>query len=232
MVLHTADYQRDYLGGLSQAQCPRLTELQEEAMKSPEYQFLYHDSEDALQLNAFMKNELGQDFIYNAFDCLMTTMCNDRPLPPILNDYIPDNDPPPQQSQSEPQHENVRRPLQEEEGHLYGDGSLFTRLAEMSENKMSFPSLFHDAAYAKLSMGPLWAEIMSKIRPILSVDTSDDMDQSSATDSPTTPKLVLIAAHDWTLFSLLATLGPRVWGDTKYPPYASMINLEVRYSSL
>eukprot|EP00978_Attheya_sp_CCMP212_P047769 scaffold428056_cov142-Attheya_sp.AAC.1 len=125
MVLHTADYQRDYVGGLTQAQCPRLTELQEEAMNSPEYQFLYHESEDALQLDAFMKNELGQNFIYNAFDCLMTTMCNDRPLPPIVNDYTPHNDPPPQQQPSQPQqHENMRRRLQEEEeeGNSYGDG--------------------------------------------------------------------------------------------------------------
>jgi len=44
MLLHMTDYQRDYVGGLSQAQCPRLAELQEEAINSPKYQFLYHDS--------------------------------------------------------------------------------------------------------------------------------------------------------------------------------------------
>jgi hypothetical protein len=111
-----------------------------------------------------MKNELGQQIINNAFDCLMTTMCNDRPLPSILNDYTPHHDPSPQQQQpSQPQHENIRRHLQEEEGHSYGDGSFFTRLADMLEDKMSFPSLFNDAAYAKLSIGPLWAEILSKI---------------------------------------------------------------------
>lgn len=63
-------------------------------------------------------------------------------------------------------------------------------------------------------MGPLWAEIMDNIQPILSKE-----------DSPPN-KLALFSGHDTTLAPLLVSLGPNVWNG-EWPPYASMLIIEI-----
>lgn len=85
------------------------------------------------------------------------------------------------------------------------------------QNVMSWaiPWRHNDGAYTKLAMGPLWAEIMDNIRPIISKQ------------DPPPNKLALVSAHDTTLAPLLVSLGPHVW-DGQWPPYASMIIIEVR----
>jgi hypothetical protein len=80
------------------------------------------------------------------------------------------------------------------------------------------------AEYAKLAMAPLWAEIMENISPILNGNAAEDM---SMVTSPI-PKLALFSGHDTTLIPLLASLGPKVWNEKDWPPYASMMILEVR----
>lgn len=67
--------------------------------------------------------------------------------------------------------------------------------------------------YSKLAMGPLWAEIMEKINPIINGDSQ-----------PTT-RLALYSGHDSTIAPLLASLG--MWNATSWPPYASYFNVEV-----
>jgi len=63
-------------------------------------------------------------------------------------------------------------------------------------------------------MGPLWAEIMDNINPIV---TEED-------HHPLT-RMAIFSAHDDTVSSLLATLG--LLNDTHWPPYAAMLNLEL-----
>ena len=79
----------------------------------------------------------------------------------------------------------------------------------------SIPWRHNDGAYTKLAMGPLWAEIMDNIRPIVSKQ-----------HAPPPNKLALFSAHDTTLAPLLVSLGPQVW-DGQWPPYASMMIIEV-----
>jgi hypothetical protein len=76
------------------------------------------------------------------------------------------------------------------------------------------------SAYAKHAMAPLWAEIMENIHPIL------DPEEGEREWPP--PKLAVFSAHDTTVMPLLASLGPNLWNDTDWPPYASMILIEVR----
>jgi hypothetical protein len=72
-------------------------------------------------------------------------------------------------------------------------------------------------------MGPLWAEIMENIRPWITLE-EDQIDE----DMVMAPKLALFSGHDSTLMPLLASLGPKLWNDTDWAPYASMFLIEVR----
>lgn len=78
-----------------------------------------------------------------------------------------------------------------------------------------------DAVYAKLSMAPLWAEIMEIINKVIGEDGGDSF--------TVTPKLALYSGHDSTIMPLLASLGPNLWNDTEWAPYAAMVLLEVRF---
>jgi hypothetical protein len=75
------------------------------------------------------------------------------------------------------------------------------------------------AAFAKLAMGPLWAEIMDNINPWLQQFDNPD-------DTPG-PKFALYSGHDTTIMPLLASLDPALWNDTEWAPYASMMLIEV-----
>jgi hypothetical protein len=56
-----------------------------------------------------------------------------------------------------------------------------------------------------MDMGPLWAEMIETEAPFL-----------------------LISGHDSTIYPLMTSLGERVWNATDFPPYASMMIIEVR----
>jgi ubiquitin-like domain-containing CTD phosphatase 1 len=68
-------------------------------------------------------------------------------------------------------------------------------------------------------MGPLWAEIMRNILPIVN-KTRDRKNYM------TPPKLALFMGHDTTILPLLISLSPNLW-DGKWAPYAAMMNIEV-----
>jgi hypothetical protein len=79
---------------------------------------------------------------------------------------------------------------------------------------------YNDSASAKIAMAPLWAEILDNIITVLNNTTSSDH-----------VKFALFSGHDSTIASLMASLGPRVWTDTDFPFYASMMVIEVGASS-
>jgi len=69
-------------------------------------------------------------------------------------------------------------------------------------------------------MAPLWAEIMDNIYYFVDKDSIPGSNFSS-------PKLALFSGHDTTIMPLLASLGPKLWNDTDWAPYASMFIIEV-----
>lgn len=84
--VHTADRSRDILDANEQV-CPKLVNLRQEAEKSKEYQQFNH-SLKALEIRNFMATELGKTTTNDhILDCLMTTVCTDRTLPEVINDY-------------------------------------------------------------------------------------------------------------------------------------------------
>ena len=72
--------------GSNWVDCPRLEDLENVATSSDAYQ-QFNISAEARELYSIAA-KLGKDFDREDWiDCLMTTMCTDRPLPDKLNDY-------------------------------------------------------------------------------------------------------------------------------------------------
>ena len=84
--VHTADRNRDVMGGHA-GTCPRLQELQREAESSHEYH-VFSNSLESQEVQTFMKSQLASSDP-GLFDCLMTTVCTDRPLPDALHVMTP-----------------------------------------------------------------------------------------------------------------------------------------------
>jgi hypothetical protein len=236
--LHTADRERDIVDP-NEDLCPRLAELRERAEQSTAFQ-AFNQSTEAQLLRDFQRNVLRTrpDKDMDAIDCLMTTICTDRPLPDAVNDYAGnDHD---RRKLSDADGEDTLLPElckgncskegsddygnYDEDPNLPGSGdaskdygmNLFQRLYDFRVKEYAIPITANDGEFSKKAMGPLWAEMSSKMQPFL--------DDSSKHDS--NAKLALYAGHDTTLMPLLASLGPRVWNG-EWPPYASMMIIEL-----
>lgn len=83
--VHTADHSRDILGGF-QEHCDKLDAIQNAAETSQEY-LDFIKEEESQQVRDFMKSQLAHD--PGLFDCLMSTVCTDRPLPDRFGVYNP-----------------------------------------------------------------------------------------------------------------------------------------------
>lgn len=195
--LHTADYARDIVSPNHQV-CPRLDEIRERNQQSRSFQAL-NQSAEAGELRKFQRNVLKiprPEEDMDAVDCLMTTMCTDRPLPEAVNDYqAPGN-----------------RSSHEE------DKGWFERLYEFEVELYVNNLKANDAEYSKLSLGPLWYEIMKNIYPYIS-----EKESTGGKDV----KLAVFAGHDTTIMPLLVALSPDLWPDNDWPTYASMVLLEI-----
>jgi ubiquitin-like domain-containing CTD phosphatase 1 len=67
--------------------CTRMNEVHDESYKWDERK-THVNSNERKTLLKFMKDELGgADMVNNAIECIMTTICMDRPLPEALDDY-------------------------------------------------------------------------------------------------------------------------------------------------
>lgn len=223
LPLHTADRAVDIMDP-NEKGCERLKEIRERYAQSAEYQKFVKSNETQL-LERFWKNVLGRkldatQFFTNVTDCLFTTMCTDRELPAALDDY-------------KRNFTNTRR-LQEEldsngtsstkatdSGDDYGT-NLFERFYRYGKQPLMMLYNAESALYSKLAMSPLWAEIMSQIYAVTDEPTNGCCPPIQGEPA----KLALYAAHDTTIMPLLASLGPDVW-DGEWPPYASMMSLEI-----
>jgi len=83
----------------------------------------------------------------------------------------------------------------------------------------------NNAEHAKLSMGPLWAEIKDIWTLFLTRDNSGK--NPSGPDGTVPPRLALYSGHDTTISPLLASISPDLWSDTDWAPYASMVLIEI-----
>eukprot|EP01083_Nonionella_stella_P046794 125335_1 len=86
IALHTADKSRDILA-MNVEVCPRLEDIQDDAKNSQEYLDLFVNSKESQIMNDLMMKELGGEFQSSAMDCMMSTICTDRKLPSILDDF-------------------------------------------------------------------------------------------------------------------------------------------------
>jgi hypothetical protein len=77
--IHVADITRDILGG-NEAQCPRLKEIR--TQNSPQFRQFYN-SRASQSVRGYMDKHLSTD--KGLLDCLMTTVCTDRPLPESIS---------------------------------------------------------------------------------------------------------------------------------------------------
>jgi Histidine phosphatase superfamily (branch 2) len=80
--LHKSDVMQPY-----HCTCPRKDKIRHESYEWKERK-VYENSDERKTLLKFMKKELGgTDMVDNAMECIMTTICMDRPLPKALDDY-------------------------------------------------------------------------------------------------------------------------------------------------
>lgn len=214
--LHTADYKLDVLG-FQEKQCDKLKDLRLEAEQSEEYVRLTETGAEVRSLTAFLGRELEMEEIPNSIlDCLMTTVCTDRALPPPLDDYNgtlgstgwePDQDPTYASSGSSKRSNTVlenanvavsavgdgdlrataARNVQDGNGDGGSEKNIFERLINISVKKFNFRYKYNDAAYAKLEMGPIWKEIMDNIRPIVDPSSSTLTSTGGADDNTNPP---------------------------------------------
>jgi hypothetical protein len=192
--LHIADRDRDIVDA-NDRDCPRLVQIQLQATQSPDYQ-VFDNSQSSQNVRSYMLNNLKiiDETQTSILDCLMCTMCTDRPLPEAVNDYDGTND------------------------------NWFTRLAQYDIQTYTKVMKFNDSQYAKLALGPLWYEIMQNINLFLE-GSSDGQDLLQV--EVNAPKLALFSGHDTTIMPLLASLGTKLWNDTDWAPYASMMVIEL-----
>jgi hypothetical protein len=225
--LHTADRDADILSP-AESICPKLSDLREAAENSHDYK-AFVTSNEYKRLRSFIDKELGKGTMtHDALDCIMTTICTDRPLPAAIDDYGRNNT---STNLLQQIYESVSvvalssLAIMHAAVRLSACGKLFTvhqfTFVSLQEiQKWSFHVTHNDGEYAKLAMGPLWSEILENIRPIINPD-----------DGQSPPnRLALVSGHDTTILPLLVTLGPGVW-DGQWPPYASMMIIEVRTHS-
>lgn len=81
--------------------------------------------------------------------------------------------------------------------------------------------------YAKLAMGPLWAEMKDTWEMFLDAH-EDSKPPPLSSDKIVPPRLAVYSGHDTTIMPLLASISPDLWKDAEWAPYASMVLIEVR----
>jgi Histidine phosphatase superfamily (branch 2) len=88
LPVHTSDHGREIMSGIKKHyNCPKLDALKKKALSSKAYSSFYNDPESQ-QVRNFLQQEImpqkgpmGSDEEEGSFDCLMTALCTDRPLP-------------------------------------------------------------------------------------------------------------------------------------------------------
>lgn len=173
--VHLADRDRDVLDA-NERDCPKLSAIRRAAEATPDYQ-RFNESDESKEVREYMAKEMsmGADSRNSLLDCLMCTICTDRPLHPAVDDY----------------------------GGEGGNGSgWFSRLAEYDIQSYTKIMKHNQSEYARLALGPLWYEIMQNINPHLEGDDDGAVDAPklalfSGHDTTIMPLLASIGPELW-----------------------------------
>jgi hypothetical protein len=139
--LHIADRDVDILDGHG-VDCPRLSAIWEAAQASLDFQ-QFNNSRESQRVRDYMAREMNMGDDGDILDCLMCTICTDRPLHAAVDDYNGDS-----------------------------EKSWFSRLAEYDIQTYTKIIKYNQSEYARLEMGPLWYEIMQGINPHLNDESN------------------------------------------------------------
>ena len=179
---HTADYDADPIYPNSKV-CPRLQELQDAAVSTPEFQ-AFNNSAEAQELEKVMLDDLGGADWRHILDCQMTSICTGRPLPSVLNDFVKDD-----------------------------DSSIFSRIYSHASDQLGKVYTLNSNAYAKLAMAPVLSDILtSTLLPSLSATKRDDLDTllhvTSGHDTTVMPLLAALGVWDgkWAPYASLVVM--------------------------
>ena len=196
--IHTTDKLVDILEP-NTFTCPKLNEIRKQAYASKAFK-LWNVSRETMDVRDILYNTLKTKSLTNEkgetregldlmIDCLMTTICTDKTLPDEINDF---------------------------DGNETANTN-FMRIANLSTWKWLYVYQYKKAAYSKLAMGPLWADIYER----MAIATSNKPTSTSK------ERLVLYSAHDVTIMTLLASLDIDILHTFPISPYASLFNIEV-----
>lgn len=118
----------------------------------------------------------------------------------------------------------------------YGEeNSWFQALADYDVQSYNLVMKYNNSEYAKLGMGPLWAEILETWDLFLEGEfffqsgppLTPSSDTSDTEETIIPPRLSVYSGHDTTIMPLLASISPNLWNDTDWAPYASMMLIEI-----
>lgn len=216
--VHTADREQDFLSPNHKI-CPKLDELEYNAESSSGYRGQFISSDEAeymkdLKIDGLSGDTENQDRMLEpakCIDCLMTTICTDRELPPLLHDY------------------KMKNPHESKIVDIYGE-NLFERMMKFSTRQTSYKYTYDGAAYSKLAMTPLWSDILAHLLVHTPANKTILEKEWPGENKRYGNKLALYSGHDSTLMALLADLdaGSKLfWTGDDWPPYGSMFLIEL-----
>jgi Histidine phosphatase superfamily (branch 2) len=250
--LHVADRSRDILDP-NQNICPRLKTLQQIALKSSDFQAFNHSDENKI-LRKFIQSELGT--LDLSLDCLMTTICTDRTLPPAIGTYQPSS----HFRKLHPGHTHSHSTCKHHSRNLHaghhhddngddddddeddGDDDDESSTDENYRICKKYGDHLFDRIVKTQTKAAVFPQVynnseFSKVAmgPLWAeiLDILSPITNSKTTHSAMpTNKLHLISGHDSTIIPLLASIG--VWSmendndnSFDWPPYATMVLLEL-----
>jgi len=186
---HTADKANDIVSSRRGTTiCPKQKEVEKRALASKEYTDFYH-SDESHTIRQLIDDELEPEgVLFGGIDCLMTSMCTDRSIPKVVQDY-----------------NRTDAPDDDAFAKKYGP-NRFERLLDYVVQNYTFMSRFNDSELSKMDMGPLWAEILdydeafslvsahdSTIYPLM---TSLGEKVWNATDFPAYASMMILEFHE------------------------------------
>lgn len=210
--------------------CPKLLAIEKEAYESQEY-MLYNTSMEVKELRQIYQNMNSNNnnkliLSWEEFEpmdhikeCLMTTICTNKTLHPIVNDF---------------------------HGESSKLSSIFTRFLNHATYSKYFLYLYNHSSYSKLGLYYLFADILDRIITV-EVNTStydlekDEIYLDNDEDDNNKHRFLLFSAHDATIMPLLCILfgSEYVMNPNNnnllfhlWTPYASMFNIEIHAVAL
>jgi hypothetical protein len=205
--VHTSDRDKDVLAP-NYSSCPRIVELEEEAVASSEYKDMFVNSDEAKIMKLLAVDQFGESKMqdaWEAIDCVMTTHCEDKTLP-----YVLDVD------KSSDDQVIIDK---------YGE-DIFHRYVDFNIQRVAFLFKYKKGIMSKISTNPLWNTILEGL--LVFTDANEYEMRKAWPDMRPKSKFSLYSAHDTTIMSMLASLGSDVYDSSDgWPPYASMINIEL-----